>query len=96
MNVPWDQIGNHILEHIARHGREYGVGGGALFIAIISTMPKTPPASFGEFWTWIRESLQTAVPSARATHVPPVDQNPGSEPPDPIVPATPAQPKQGA
>jgi hypothetical protein len=43
-----------------------GVAEGAFIIALICTMPIMFPKTGQEWYTWIREALQTAIPAARA------------------------------
>lgn len=69
-----------ITEHLAT---VFEVGSGALFIAIVSTMPKKVPTRFQDYWDWVRDSLQTAIPATRAVHTE-----------YPTVPVAPAQPKE--
>ena len=57
-----------LQQHIARNVPEYITFIGALAIAAVCTMPANPPISFRELWSWLRDTLQTAVPAARARH----------------------------
>jgi hypothetical protein len=63
---------------------EYLIFASALSIAIVCAMPEKIPSSFQELWTWLRNSLQTAVPAARLNH---------TQPSNPQQPEGPAQPK---
>ena len=63
---------------------------GVFLVAFISCMPKNPPASFAEYWAWMRSALQTAIPAARP-HEP---ASPLDSPLPLSTPADPAQPKQ--
>jgi hypothetical protein len=36
-----------------------------LFVAGVCVMPPAFPKSFQEWWTWLRDTLQTAIPAAR-------------------------------
>lgn len=51
-----------ITQHLAT---VFEVGSGALFIALVSTMPKLIPKTLQDWWTWVRDSLQTAIPATR-------------------------------
>ena len=101
-----------LQEHVTRNLPEYITFAAALGIAIVCTMPENPPSTLRDWWTWMRNSLQTAVPAARARHEASssvVTSTPTAstkqeaststalDPPAvPIQPAEPAQPKQGA
>ena len=58
-------IQHAILDNITRNWADYTAALGVLFVAIVSTMPIAPPTSFKDFWRWVREALQTAIPAAR-------------------------------
>ena len=78
---------NQILANLQEHWQIYTTAGTALFVAGVCTMPQKMPMvranhPIQEIWTWVRDSLQTAVPAARAAHA------------NPTQPANPAQPKQ--
>ena len=80
----WEALKAHIVKNLP----EYITFFGALFIAAVCTMPKKMPLvpednKIQELWTWFRDSLQTAVPAARANNHPPT-------PP----PQQPTQPKE--
>ena len=57
---------HEILDAIAKdfltHLTSIGVGSGVLFFAIIHNMPEHPPVNMQEYWTWVRDSLQSAIP----------------------------------
>ena len=76
---------NAILDNIAKNWQVYTASAGVLFVAFVSCMPKNPPASMVEYWTWVREALQTAIPAARP-HI-------NHDEPNPTKPVEPAQPK---
>lgn len=46
-----------------------GVGSGALFIAAVHTWPAVVPKSLQDWWSWIRDTFQTAIPAARGKDV---------------------------
>jgi len=56
---------NAILENIAHNLGAYGLGSGALLISIVTSWPVTPPKTFGDWWTWARESFQALLPVNR-------------------------------
>lgn len=58
-----------IQDHILRNFPEYMIFISALAIATVVTMPPIIPKSLQDWWTWMRNSLQTAVPAARNAHV---------------------------
>lgn len=58
----WEIVQHHITSNLP----EYLIFFSALLVAIVCTMPENPPASIREWWKWMRDSLQTAVPAARA------------------------------
>ncbi|MFC5861105.1 hypothetical protein ACFPT7_02240 [Acidicapsa dinghuensis] len=74
-----------IAMFFAKYAPEIEVAAGALFVSAVSAMPKAFPKSAQEWWTWLRETLQSAIPARR--HVEP------DPPPNPYQPAEPAQPK---
>ncbi len=58
-----------LQQHIARNVPEYITFLAAVMIAAVCTMPEDPPKTFRDMWRWLRNTLQTAVPAARAqTH----------------------------
>lgn len=74
----WSTIGGHVT----RHSEAYGTGAIAGGLSIAKNMPPSIPKSPQELWTWIRDSVQTALPISRNNS-------------NPILPVPPAQP-QGA
>lgn len=54
-----------IGEHIARHSEAYGTGGIALFLSVAKNAPPLIPKSAQDMWTWMRDSVQTALPISR-------------------------------
>lgn len=71
-------IGQAIFNHIQQNMTAILASAGILFVAVVSCMPPDPPSSLRDYWHWVRESLQTAIPAARRNH----DQNP-TPPADP-------------
>lgn len=55
-----------LQQHIARNIEGYGALASAIAIACVCMMPKNRPKSIDDWWTWFRDTLQTAVPAARA------------------------------
>ena len=51
-----------MLQH---HPMLEGVGGGALLVALISCLPVKRPRTLDDWYDYLRDSLQTAVPAAR-------------------------------
>lgn len=66
---------------MAQHMAAYGIGSGVLIVAIITTWPQVPPKTWMDWWTWIRDALQTAIP-ARPAHRQPSDIPPPQPPLD--------------
>ena len=61
MNELLNAIGHSIVQNL---GYEEGVAG--LLVAVaIHNMPATIPKTLQEIWTWVRDSLQTALPVRR-------------------------------
>lgn len=60
-----DALWNHIVQHMAA----YGFGSGILVIAFLQNMP-TPGTKMNglTLYTWIYNSIQTALPVKRAVH----------------------------
>ena len=54
-----------ILGNIERNWADYTAGLSVLFVAGVCVMPPKFPKSFQEWWTWLRDTLQTAIPAAR-------------------------------
>ena len=68
-----------LQQNIAGHVTEYVTLAGALFVAFVCTWPAKIPTSIQEWWTWLRDAFQTAVPAARMNHsqqVPPPNPQP--------------------
>ena len=62
---------NAMREHFIQHLPEYLTTLGLLAVAFVCTMPQKMPGfpsdhPIQEWWTWLRDGLQTAVPAARA------------------------------
>ena len=57
---------NLVLQNLASHWQAYGAAATALSVAAICCMPAERPRSLDAWWKWMRDSLQTAVPAARA------------------------------
>src|ERR1700677_570231 len=53
----WGAIGGHV----ARHAEGYGLGAGALGLAVVKNWPPVVPKSLQDWWTWARGSAQTAL-----------------------------------
>lgn len=62
MTSTWTLVENHI----ERNWEIYTTAAGALFVAGICMMPETFPKTAQDWWSWMRNTLQTAVPAARA------------------------------
>lgn len=62
MNALIDAVSTNLVQHLT----SIGVGSGVLFFAVVHNMPENPPASMQEYWTWVRDSLQTAIPVRQA------------------------------
>jgi len=54
-------VANNLSTHLAAEG---GVGV-LLFGVFVHTMPPQLPSSLQEYWTWVRDALQTALPVRR-------------------------------
>jgi hypothetical protein len=83
-----------IQNETAKHAAEYIAIAGAFFVAAVCTMPRKCPllpeeSPLQEVWSWLRDTLQTAVPAARANnnHTPPPEVKP-------TPPAEPANPQK--
>ena len=63
----WKALG----ENMVGHWGEYAATLGVLGVAVVSCIPERVPKSLQEWWTWMRESLQTAIPAARHPVFPP-------------------------
>lgn len=82
---------NGLVAFLSHHLAATGFGSGALIVAIISTMPQIRPKTLDDWWEWVRNSLQTAIPASRrqqetTIQAPPVKISEASE--------TPTQPKE--
>lgn len=87
MNAILIQLGSFL----AAHETLLTAGISALFVAAVCTMPAKAPLipadhPIQDVWTWIRDTLQTAVPAARMNHANGQNQNP-------LRPADPANQK---
>ena len=60
-----------VFNFLNNHWTQMGLGGGVLGIAAIHTMPKVRPRTLDEFYAWIRDAFQTAIPAGRAKEVSP-------------------------
>lgn len=54
-----------IATHIERNWEIYTAAMGALFVAGVCMMPESFPKNAQDWWSWLRNTLQTAVPAAR-------------------------------
>lgn len=64
---PFLQFCNAIAEHIARHGEAYGTAAVGLALAVAKNIPELIPKSAQDWWTWMRSSVQTALPISRTS-----------------------------
>lgn len=64
----WEALRVGIANAITNNIPEWIIFIGALAIAAAVTMPELIPKSAQDWWTWMRNSVQTAVPAARARH----------------------------
>lgn len=71
-----NQLLNAIAANLYQHLTTIGVGSGVLFFAVIHNMPPEPPSSMQEYWTWVRDSLQTAIPVRQARQQNPTQDKP--------------------
>lgn len=53
------------LTLLAHHATAAGFGGGALLIASITCLPEKRPRSFDDFYAYVRDALQTAIPAGK-------------------------------
>ncbi len=58
----WEALRVHIVTHLP----EYISLVSLLVIAFICTMPEMFPKTWQDWWSWLRNGLQTATPAARA------------------------------
>ena len=56
-------LGATVINNVSNHAEAGGIGSGLLFFVLVHTMPSKPPATFQEYWTWVREALQTLTPA---------------------------------
>ena len=56
---------HELLVFINQHMAATGVGSGVFIVALISCLPHNRPRTADEWYTFIREALQTAIPAAR-------------------------------
>lgn len=78
----WAAIQQHMLKNLP----EYITLFTAISIATIVTMPEIIPKSFQDWWTWLRNALQTAIPAARAARNANTDINRAQRPVEPQEP----------
>lgn len=64
--------------HIARNSGAYGTASIAGGLAVAKNIPSQIPKTLQELWTWMRNSIQTALPISRSSG------------PDPTVPVVPS------
>jgi len=55
----------HVIGWLLQKYPSIDAGVGALVMATILSMPEKIPTRLQEFWTWMRDSLQSAVPNRR-------------------------------
>jgi hypothetical protein len=91
-----------IQDHLQRNMEAYLALASAITIAGVCMMPKNRPKSIDDWWTWLRDTLQTAVPAARAqreVHSLTETTTPTASTKQEVTATTaadPTQPKQGA
>lgn len=56
--------------HITRNSGSYGTVAIAAGLAVAKNIPAQIPKSAQELWTWMRDSVQTALPISRSNPVP--------------------------
>ena len=65
--------------HLVKHAEAYIEGFASVSIALtiagICTAPPLIPRTAQDWWTWIRNTVQTATPAARVNHENPTQQN---------------------
>lgn len=54
-----------VLHELRRHWQAYGAGSGVVLVAAVASIPEKPPSTLQEWWTWMRTTLQTALPINR-------------------------------
>ena len=57
--------------HIARNSGAYGSVGIAVGLSGVKNIPEMVPKTLQEWWTWMRNTFQTALPISRAGGGPP-------------------------
>jgi len=62
----WVALQQGLANAVTNNLPEWIIFGGAVAIASVCMMPKNRPKSIDDWWTWFRDTLQTAVPAARA------------------------------
>ena len=67
------QILDAIGQHIARNSGAYGTAAVGFGLAVAKNIPPVVPKSIQEMWTWMRDSIQTALPITRASNPIPPD-----------------------
>ena len=73
MNCFWQfvcQVWLTISNHIAANGGAYGTAAIALGLSVAKNIPPQFPKSLQEWWTWMRDSIQTALPISRSNSTP--------------------------
>ena len=60
-------------QHLIANWEGYMALFSAICIASVCMMPEKIPSSFQDWWTWLRNTLQTAIPAARHHPNPPTD-----------------------
>ena len=55
----------HVIGWLLQKYPSIDAGLGALVMATILSMPEKIPSRLQEWWTWMRDSLQSAVPNRR-------------------------------
>lgn len=61
MNELLNAIGHSVTQNLG----SIGVGTLVIAVALVHNMPEKLPTSIQDFWTWLRGSLQTAIPVRR-------------------------------
>ncbi len=56
---------NQFASLIGHHMAATGIGSGVLMLALISCLPERRPRTVDDWYAYIRESLQTAIPASR-------------------------------
>ena len=80
-------MSNFLIDLITKNSTIIEAAFAAIFVASATTMPKTPPKDFGEFWTWLREIVQTINPARRAEpYIVPVPPTPVQEVKQQVLP----------